>query len=252
MPEAVIVDAVRTPIGRAFKGSLAQLRPDEMGAFVVDAAPRAQPGRGPGADRGPLLRLRHAAGPPGLQHRPDHLAALRAASGRRHRRHDLALLRLEPRVDPGGRQRGHGRAGRRLHRGRRGVGLALQRAHRGGRRGGPERASPGQERRPGRLHLDGADGRERGRQVRGQPLRHGQVRPALAGAGRQVTGGRLLRPRDRAGHAPRRHRGREGRRPARQLDAREARAARARLPPRRQGHRRQLVSAQRRRGRRCS
>jgi acetyl-CoA C-acetyltransferase len=36
MPEAVIVDAVRTPIGRAFKGSLAQQRPDEMGAFVVD------------------------------------------------------------------------------------------------------------------------------------------------------------------------------------------------------------------------
>jgi acetyl-CoA C-acetyltransferase len=37
MPEAVIVDAVRTPIGRAFKGSLAQLRPDELGAFIVDA-----------------------------------------------------------------------------------------------------------------------------------------------------------------------------------------------------------------------
>jgi acetyl-CoA C-acetyltransferase len=37
MPEAVIVDAVRTPIGRAFTGSLAQLRPDKMGAFVVDA-----------------------------------------------------------------------------------------------------------------------------------------------------------------------------------------------------------------------
>ena len=37
MPQPVIVDAVRTPIGRAFKGSLAQLRPDEMGAFVVDA-----------------------------------------------------------------------------------------------------------------------------------------------------------------------------------------------------------------------
>src|SRR2546425_9948889 len=36
MPEAVIVDAVRTPIGRAFKGSLAQLRPDEPGAQVVD------------------------------------------------------------------------------------------------------------------------------------------------------------------------------------------------------------------------
>jgi acetyl-CoA C-acetyltransferase len=37
MPQAVIIDAVRTPIGRAFKGSLAALRPDEMGAFVVDA-----------------------------------------------------------------------------------------------------------------------------------------------------------------------------------------------------------------------
>ncbi len=37
MPEAVIVDAVRTPIGRAFKGSLASLRPDEAGAFIVDA-----------------------------------------------------------------------------------------------------------------------------------------------------------------------------------------------------------------------
>jgi acetyl-CoA C-acetyltransferase len=36
MPEAVIVDTVRTPIGRAFKGSLAQLRPDELGAFVID------------------------------------------------------------------------------------------------------------------------------------------------------------------------------------------------------------------------
>jgi acetyl-CoA C-acetyltransferase len=36
MPEAVIVDAVRTPIGRAFKGSLASLRPDETLAHVVD------------------------------------------------------------------------------------------------------------------------------------------------------------------------------------------------------------------------
>ncbi len=36
MPEAVIVDAVRTPIGRAFKGSLTQVRPDDLGALVVD------------------------------------------------------------------------------------------------------------------------------------------------------------------------------------------------------------------------
>jgi len=48
MPEAVIVDTLRTPIGRAFKGSLAQLRPDEMGAFVVDQLlerhPEVEPG----------------------------------------------------------------------------------------------------------------------------------------------------------------------------------------------------------------
>jgi acetyl-CoA C-acetyltransferase len=36
VPEAVIVDAIRTPIGRAFKGSLAQLRPDDTGAYVID------------------------------------------------------------------------------------------------------------------------------------------------------------------------------------------------------------------------
>ena len=36
MPGAVIVDTIRTPIGRAFKGSLAQLRPDEQGTFVID------------------------------------------------------------------------------------------------------------------------------------------------------------------------------------------------------------------------
>jgi acetyl-CoA C-acetyltransferase len=37
VPEAVIVDAVRTPIGRAFKGSLAELRPDEQAANILDS-----------------------------------------------------------------------------------------------------------------------------------------------------------------------------------------------------------------------
>ena len=36
MPEAVIVDAVRTPIGRAFKGSLGSIRPDDMLAATLD------------------------------------------------------------------------------------------------------------------------------------------------------------------------------------------------------------------------
>jgi len=37
MPEAVIVDAVRTPIGRAFKGSLAGVRADELAATPLRA-----------------------------------------------------------------------------------------------------------------------------------------------------------------------------------------------------------------------
>jgi acetyl-CoA C-acetyltransferase len=37
MPEAVIVDVVRSPIGRAFKGSLASMRPDDALGQVIDA-----------------------------------------------------------------------------------------------------------------------------------------------------------------------------------------------------------------------
>ncbi|WP_217231476.1 acetyl-CoA C-acetyltransferase [Streptomyces anulatus] len=38
MPEAVIVSAVRSPVGRAHKGSLKDLRPDDIGAQIVRAA----------------------------------------------------------------------------------------------------------------------------------------------------------------------------------------------------------------------
>ena len=38
MPEAVIVATARTPIGRAFKGSLVGWRPDDLAAFAVQAA----------------------------------------------------------------------------------------------------------------------------------------------------------------------------------------------------------------------
>src|SRR3989441_1839651 len=37
-PEAVIVAATRTPIGRAHKGSLVDARPDDLVAFAIDAA----------------------------------------------------------------------------------------------------------------------------------------------------------------------------------------------------------------------
>ena len=38
MPEAVIVSTARSPFGRAFKGSLKQVRPDDLAATVIQAA----------------------------------------------------------------------------------------------------------------------------------------------------------------------------------------------------------------------
>jgi len=48
MPEAVIVAAARTPIGRAFKGSLTQMRPDDLTAGIVSAALAKVPQLDPG------------------------------------------------------------------------------------------------------------------------------------------------------------------------------------------------------------
>ena len=64
MPEAVIVDAIRTPVGRAFKGSLATLRPDETLAFVADALLE----RNPDVDPSTVEELISGCGlPQGLQ-----------------------------------------------------------------------------------------------------------------------------------------------------------------------------------------
>ncbi|MDQ4124851.1 MAG: acetyl-CoA C-acyltransferase, partial [Actinomycetota bacterium] len=48
MPEAVIVSAARTPIGRAKKGSLLDVRPDDLAAFAVSAALKKVPEVDPG------------------------------------------------------------------------------------------------------------------------------------------------------------------------------------------------------------
>src|SRR6516165_6945913 len=48
MPEAVIVSAVRTPVGRAYKGTLRATRPDDLAALVVREAVARVPGLQPG------------------------------------------------------------------------------------------------------------------------------------------------------------------------------------------------------------
>lgn len=51
MPEAVIVAATRSPIGRAMKGSLVECRPDDLAATIVKAVlakvPQLDPNHNP-------------------------------------------------------------------------------------------------------------------------------------------------------------------------------------------------------------
>ncbi|MFG2518044.1 acetyl-CoA C-acetyltransferase [Streptomyces sp. NPDC048527] len=54
MPEAVIVSAARSPIGRAVKGSLKDIRPDDLAVHAVQAALRAVPDLDP-AELGDLI-----------------------------------------------------------------------------------------------------------------------------------------------------------------------------------------------------
>ena len=48
MPEAVIVATARSPIGRAHKGSMTELRPDDLAATIVRAALDKVPELNPG------------------------------------------------------------------------------------------------------------------------------------------------------------------------------------------------------------
>src|SRR6266581_9062891 len=60
MPEAVIASAVRTPIGRARKGSLVDVRPDDLVAFAIDAALKQVPE----LDRGEIVDVMVGCGFP--------------------------------------------------------------------------------------------------------------------------------------------------------------------------------------------
>ncbi|WP_243239540.1 hypothetical protein [Sulfobacillus harzensis] len=60
MEDAVIVDAVRSPIGRARKGRLIHERADEVGGFIVDALMK----RVPALDRSEVEDLMVGCGVP--------------------------------------------------------------------------------------------------------------------------------------------------------------------------------------------
>ncbi|HLH99618.1 MAG TPA: acetyl-CoA C-acetyltransferase, partial [Acidimicrobiales bacterium] len=62
MPEAVIVATARTPIGRAFKGSLIDLRPDDLTALVVREVLAQLPGLDPASVEDVLVGTASPAG----------------------------------------------------------------------------------------------------------------------------------------------------------------------------------------------
>lgn len=62
MPEAVIVATARTPIGRAFKGSLVEMRPDDLAAVAVGAALDKVPALEPATVEDLLLGCAQPAG----------------------------------------------------------------------------------------------------------------------------------------------------------------------------------------------
>jgi acetyl-CoA acyltransferase len=74
--QAVIVSAVRTPMGRAHKGSLARVRPEDLAATAIRAALAAVPGLNPAEVEDVLLGCAMPEGPQGMN--VARIAALRA------------------------------------------------------------------------------------------------------------------------------------------------------------------------------
>ena len=93
MPEAVIVDAIRTPIGRAAKGSLKDVRADDLAAVPLKALVERNPGVDFSETVDMMMGCGFGAGRGGLQRRPQRRAARRARPS--HPGHDRQpLLRL--------------------------------------------------------------------------------------------------------------------------------------------------------------
>lgn len=65
MPEPVIVSTARTPIGRAFKGSLTEMRPDDLAAIAVEAALAKVPNLDPSMVEDLMLGCAQPAGEQG-------------------------------------------------------------------------------------------------------------------------------------------------------------------------------------------
>src|SRR5437588_12139713 len=68
MPEAVIVETARTPIGRALKGSLKDVRPDDMGAFIIKNLMKKVPTVDPASVVDVMMGSANHSGEQGMNH----------------------------------------------------------------------------------------------------------------------------------------------------------------------------------------
>ena len=124
MPEAVIVSTARSPIGRAFKGSLKDLRPDDLAATIV----RAALDKVPELDPRDIDDLMLGCGLPGGEqgYNMGRVVAVQLGMDHLPGTHGHPLLLLLAADHPHGAARHQGRRGRRLHLGRRRDGVPLR------------------------------------------------------------------------------------------------------------------------------
>ena len=178
MSEAVIVDAIRTPVGRAIRGTLRDIRADDLAAIPL----RALVERNPEIDFRETNDVMMGCGFP--DHEQGYNVArnavlLRGIRPPRPGGHGQPLLRIFAADDPHGVPRDQGRRRRPVHRG----GRRMHVSRRGHDASGDEPAARRVKRhRLQRVHPDGDDGRERGRALQGQPRGPGRVGGAVSAA----------------------------------------------------------------------
>ena len=234
MPEAVIVATARSPIGRAFKGSLTSIRPDDLTVQLISAAlakvPQLDPadiddlmlGCGlPGGEQG-FNMARVVAVLLGYDNLPGTTITRYCSSSLQTTRmafHAIKAGEGDVFISAGvecvsrfatGSSDSWPDTRNAVFAGA--EDRSAQRAD--GRRPGLARPARGR-RHPGRLHRDGPDRGEPRRSCAGSPRAEpGRVRRPVAEPGREGAGQRVLAARHHPGHAARRHRGERRRRPA--------------------------------------
>ncbi len=126
MSEAVIVDAIRTPVGKAIRGTLRDMRADDLAAIPL----RALVERNPEVDFNETDDVMMGCGFPDHEQGYNIARNARVARGDRPPRpggHREPLLRIFAADDPDGLPRDQGGRGRSIHRGGGGVHVAGRR-----------------------------------------------------------------------------------------------------------------------------